>query len=157
MAPSPSFRLGRPVPLLAVEATVDQAAHGARTLRVLGPVVPVRLAQAVVAAHPSDAMLDDDALPREGPIVRFVLLRLLLAARLAARRRAPLVQRVDARIALVTPDAALGGTCLHSPQRASSVMSAVGPGTLSDTSAILPVSGSTATWTFTVCAFFLPE
>ena len=27
---------------------------------------------------------------------------------------------------------------------------------VSDTSTILPVSGSTATWTFTVCAFFLP-
>jgi len=42
MIPSPSIGLRRPVPLLAVEATVDQADHGARPLRVLGPVVPVR-------------------------------------------------------------------------------------------------------------------
>ena len=155
MAPSPVFRLGRSVPLLAVEAAVDQAAHGARARRVLGPVVPVRLAQALVAAHPSDPMLDDDALPREGPVGPLRPPPLLLPTRLAARRRAAPVQLVDAPIALSPPMLPSGGTRLHNPRRASSVMSAVGPGPLSDTSAILPVSGSTATWTFTVGAFFL--
>jgi len=49
MAPSPVSGLRRPVPLLAVEATVDQTNHSARAFRVLGPVVPVHLAQAFVA------------------------------------------------------------------------------------------------------------
>jgi len=80
MAPSPSSGLRRPVPLLAVEAAVHQTNHGARAFRVLGPMVPVHLAQAFVAAGASDAVFDHDALPCEGPVVGFVLLRLLLPA-----------------------------------------------------------------------------
>ena len=104
MAPSPVSGLRRPAPLLAIEAAVHQADHSARALRVLGAVVPVYLAQAFVAARPSDAVRDDDALPREGPIVGFVFLRLLLIARLAPRRRATPMQFVDARIALVASE-----------------------------------------------------
>ncbi len=52
MAPSPLSGLRRPVPLLAVEAAVDQAAHSARALRVLGAVVPVHLAPLTIPAHP---------------------------------------------------------------------------------------------------------
>jgi len=69
MAPSPSSGLRRPVPLLAVEAAVDQPNHGARAFRVFSPVVPVGLGQAFVATRTPDAMLDHDALPREGPVV----------------------------------------------------------------------------------------
>ena len=157
MAPSPSSGLRRPAPLLAVEAAVDQANHGARALRVRGPVVPVGLAQAFVAAGAPDAVLDHDALPREGPVVGFVLLRLLLPTRLASRRRAAPMQFVDARIALVAPDAALGRHAFAQPAARQQRDVGCRPRTLSDTSTIFPVSGSTATWTFTVCAFFLPE
>ncbi len=89
MAPSPVSGLCRPVPLLAVEAAVDQTNHGACALRVLGAVVPVRLAQAIVAPRAPTAVLDDDVLPREGPVVGFALLRLHpdRAACAAASRR----------------------------------------------------------------------
>lgn len=86
MAPSPLIGLRRPVPLLAVKAAVDQAGHGARARGVCGPVVPVRLAQAVVAAHPSDALRDDAAFARAGPLIRVILRRLLLPTRLAPWR-----------------------------------------------------------------------
>ncbi len=96
MASSPLSGLRRPASLLVVEAAVHQTSHGAGALRVRGPVAPVDLAQAFVAAHPADAVPDHDALPREGPVVGFILLRLLLITRLAARRRAAPMQFVDA-------------------------------------------------------------
>jgi len=115
MAPSPVSGLRRPVPLLVVEAAVHQPNHGTRAFRVLGPVVPVHLAQAFIATRASDTVFDHDARPREGPVVGFVLFRLLLPARLAAWCRATPVQFVNARIALVASDTPLGRHAFAQP------------------------------------------
>jgi hypothetical protein len=75
--------------------TVDQARDRPYPCRVVAAVVPVHLAQRLVATQPIDAVLHRDPPPRERPVVPPVRRRPLLPPRLAPGRR-PAQSRADA-------------------------------------------------------------
>src|SRR5829696_10527120 len=68
--------------------TVDQTGHRPHPRTMVLPMMTIRLAQGLIAPHPSNTMFDHNPSPRERPIEGDILRRTIFTTRFAARRRA---------------------------------------------------------------------
>src|SRR5436190_20772310 len=80
--PLPQIRLAwQPTPNLPI----DQPRHGTRPCGVVLTMMPIHLAQTLIAPHPSNRVLHLNPSSREGPIEAHVFGRTVFPTRLAAR------------------------------------------------------------------------